>query len=407
MGLRMYGPSAASLSSTIEAEVTTAVNGAISAETPVGTVYYVNTETGSNGNDGLTPGAAKLTLSAVYTLVGNNNATIRIHAPITAPLREQANFSGSGQIVLEPTTPGAKWYHYASTKIVSGWVAQGGGVYKYTGWGATDPLPVVTTLTETIGGETYFLRLTKNTGTPTTPSAGQYGHSGSDFYVRLPSDANPASHTIEASSVLYALRLTTTTGGRIRAKGGRFAFGRSGTVAITTGNGTLDAEDCHASFATPSSGSGFAIVASGLMRLTRCKAYRNGNDGFNVAGTGSMILDNCEGVANDDEGASPHNTTYLRVIGGEYRYNGYSGIAAVGSAFMRLENPSLRSNHRLSVPANEGGLTIHETVTAEIRGIVITGDAAPGAVAHTTATVTKFGVTSSGNTGSDNWALTP
>jgi hypothetical protein len=81
-----------------------------------------------------------------------------------------------------------------------------------------------------------------------------------------------------------------------------------------------------------STGCAWATSGTANMTLHRCYGWRANNDGFNVHGSGNTLLIDCDGSYNDDEGASAHETTYMEIIGGRYRYNVQAGTGNVGTS---------------------------------------------------------------------------
>lgn len=128
--------------------------------------------------------------------------------------------------------------------VTSGWTAEGGDIYSRTPTGAS-----VKRVFWTRDNGTLMAWLTENTGTPTTPSAGEYGLSGGLLYVNLGSGIDPGAGSRKVwihFGFADGVRVVGTTIGAISR------FGGADGAALGADNGTAnfevlgaDIEDCE------------------------------------------------------------------------------------------------------------------------------------------------------------------
>lgn len=329
--------------------------------------------------------------------LGLSDYEIKIIAPENSPLRQEVIFNTTEDVTLSGVD-GEPWFTFGSEVHTSGWT-QNGQIYQKT-LGYTSVLQVVvTTMTETVGDRHDFLyKLVQNTGTPTTPAAGEYGYTGGIIYVRLPDDSNPELHAIEISQRNFGV----------------------GTI----GFGLLTVNDCIARYcmingiscgqSTQPAGTGYLIVNNSLVEycanggvggtgrneLIICnnvKAYRISNDGFNqhapTGGKGKMILNGCDGSYNGDkagqsaQGASNHETTTMILNGGTFNFNVSGGMVVIDTARCDIHgdtqygpvimNGNMRLGNTAGTIANQGGCawlnnsvgTVTGPVTVENGGV--------------------------------------
>ena len=367
---------------------------------------YVDSAAGAAANPG-TSALPCATLSQAVAIASACASVVKVKAPATSPLREVV-YIGTGvpSLRVEPMVDGDPWHLYGSTEVTSGWSAAGGGVYSR----AASVQPIsgvwVTSLTETIGDRTFILTLDENTSTPTTPGEGQYGWASNVLYVKLPSSADPGSHTIEVSSAAGAT--ITSDCAALELESAVLKFHNSGGVYATSGN--ITATDCVGSHGGNTRGI-WGTNSAANMRLTRCYGWRSANDGFNVHGSGKTLLVDCDGSYNDDEGASAHDTATMTVVGGRYAYNVQSGIGSVGSSVNIVTGDAqLVGNARNgSSETTSAGLMIYETATVQVSGVTAQDNNGSGVRIEATATILggldgiKSG-TGAGNDLADNYA---
>lgn len=321
--------------------------------------WHVDTVFGTPTGSGRTEATAMDKLSTALASIHAANAqdaTIIVYAPETHPIRETAayhDYKTGGTIRVRPRTPGEKWHLYGSQKFTSGWTSAGGGVYTRAVSIPLDrdPFAYVPTLLDQWGQPTRIF--TRNTATPTTPAAGEYGYSGGTYYLHLPGDADPNQHTVEIATAVNLVLVTqgttvTLTDGVIRgAQSPNVSAGSSG--GAETGAGTVYATDCISEYTTEAWRTGGYVTG---MYLTRCIGRYASNDGFNhhcVDGVNAPIMEliDCEGAWNDDEGVSPHETARLILRGGVYHHNGHGGLTSVGSAITQLSGTEFHHNRVL------------------------------------------------------------
>lgn len=298
---------------------------------------YVNSVSGNDSNSGLTPALAKLTLdNARSTAVSSYGAKAKIfvNAPNSTPVQGFVDFS-SGIWEIDGYN-GQTWYIERATTWSSGWSDLGSGIYSRVQAGDAD-LMFVTTQTDSDGFQRF---LTKNTSTPTTPSAGQFGVSGGSFYVHLFDDANANSHTIKRHNTGYLIRTTGTTKLTISNAYGQYN-GSNGVFEASGVNSTLICKNCTAIY---SNNTGFGVpVSGGRLIAYNCLSQRHVNDGFNINANRADLI-NCDGSYNLDEGASPHNDSILNVIDGRYHHNNRGGLTAVGTSNMNVNGAIIENN---------------------------------------------------------------
>jgi hypothetical protein len=377
---------------------------------------YVDSVAGDDAANGSSATPVK-TLAVAAGLAGPalsslGAATIVATSTQAAPFRETLQYTAAGNLTIRSATSGTKWWLYASTKYTSGWASLGGGVWSQT---ISSPaigsisLVMVTTLTETIGDRSFWLRLQKNTATPTTPAAGQFGISGTTCYVRLPADANPNSHTIEVPTQGNGLQ---NTGNGILTPVDAEAWCavaigiKNGAVGST---GSVDATDCGAQYCTSGFGTEFNY---GPTTFTRTRGWANLNDGHNIHGDpGENSIVTCtdvDGSYNDDEGISPHDDTHLVITGSSTiaSYNGHGGATCIGNAVMDVLAGRYHHNMRISIPAGEGAITyIDATNSGQIAAAVeVDHNTGAGIMIKAGATVTLGAYSSHDNGAADNLA---
>lgn len=308
---------------------------------------YVNT-TAADGGDGNKSTPYNSLNDAVTACNGFADWRIVVTAPESNPVRQQIDYDSAFDLTIEgdDLTP---WYSYGS-EIVSGWTDAGGGVYsKVLEWSDVNPV-FVPTMTETVGDvSTWFVKLIKNTDTPTTPSSGEFGYSGGTLYIHLPSSADPASHTIEAGKRNFGF-FTSGSGRlilkRLWSRGNIISGALAGLSTKPDGTGKLTIEDSRFEYSEngPATSGKFESLI-----CTRVKSYRHNNDGFNihaaVPGGAATIatLNQCEGSYNGDktnqssQGASAHEACTMNINGGSYNYNVSGGMVSIDDAVINFD----------------------------------------------------------------------
>jgi Right handed beta helix region len=335
---------------------------------------YVDTVSGNDSNSGLTAVLAKRTMAAAVGVLAVGG-TIKLASSAAAPLREELDYNGA-PLTIEPTGASAFWY--ASEQHTSGWTSQPNTVWSkaLSGYPTDLDVVMVTTRSDPYG---LWLRLRENTGTPTTPSAGQFGWAANTLYVKLPDGSSANGHTFEIAKRTSCVKVSGL--GRVTLRGLTL---RCGNVGCAWANaGLVTASDCVAQYG---GGNGGWVASNGPyaeMVLTRCTGEGCYNDGFNhhgsVGALNLMTLTDCIGHANKEEGASPHDDTILRVYGGEFSDNGESGIQGVGNAQMYLYDATFRRNAQLIQDATYGGISFFDaTMSGEVKRCVMQTNNGPG-----------------------------
>src|SRR5690606_28341234 len=319
-------------------------------------VWYVDTVGGDDTNSGRTLGHALKTITQAWQGIAAqkaSGATILLHAPQSAPARVPAGpglvKSDGGSVRIAPALAGDSWHLRGAVEVRGGWTANGGGVYSrpLDAGPVTAPIAIVPTLLDSEGQPTRIL--TRNTATPTTPAAGEFGFTSGTYYVHLPGDVNPNLHTVEivvVQSLLTAHSGSTILLDRGELRGGQNAVVLAGSNAAGQSGGAVEAVDCTAELALV----GAFATAGGVtsLRAVRCIGQWTNNDGFNhspaVGNAAVMELVECIGRYNADEGVSPHNNAVLILRDGRYHHNGSGGVTSVGSAVVQIAGTEVDHN---------------------------------------------------------------
>jgi len=382
------------------------------------TTLYIDSVAGNDANYGRTIDSPMKTLGTAMAVSKSRYLTDvawKVNAPVDAPFREvvindvTANSPVARTIRVSSITPGARWHHYASIKVTSGWTALGGGVYSHpmpTGLAALNVHCVVMDQRD-VGGYPLAIR-DKDLTAPTAPAAGKYGLADGTYYLHLPDGSDPNTHVIEIAQIQGSF-VTHGAGSKLYLENGDLfgGYGRcvqSGISVQANSGGWIEATSCTASYA---SDSGFNTTGySDGMRCIDCRAHHNGNDGFNhhgAAGVATLMeLINCEGDWNDDEGFSPHDDTVYIVRGGRYHHNGSGGITAVaasiGALYAYNEQPvEIYRNRRLyGAGGDSGGLVLTDTAKLTVYDAYIHDNPGPGVSRSTGTTLTVAGTLRSG-----------
>lgn len=372
--------------------------GGVIAAQASGVVLYVNASTGSDSNNGRTPTAAKLTLDGARTALNalGGNGVIRVTAASSAPVQGFVDFA-AGNVIVEGLN-NVPWYCDRTTTIAvgaGGWTSVGGGIYSRSST-SSSALWYVATLADGNGLQTV---LTQETGTPTAPSAGEFGYSGSTLYVHLPGDVDPNLHQFKRASTAYLIRASGTAQLTVRDMVGRYSNGN--ICEVTSANARLTLQDSTIEYAN---GNCVGDSAAGVLICTNVTARRATNDGFNL-NLATVILDNCTGEYNDDEGASPHQTANLTIYGGRYHHNGHGGITAVNSAVMNLYGVTVDYNGATGPSQGErGGINYITTSSGVCQNCICQNNTGEGFNRQSSGTVTITNLTSGlaqGNTLAD------
>lgn len=314
-----------------------AKRGGVSGIQRTGVILYVHSVSGNDSNDGKRPDKAKLTIASALSALPASGGTIRVTAPITTPTNGFHTIS-AGRVVIEGTNR-VPWYTERTTTFTSGWTDNGGGVYQRAHGSADADIMFVPTQNDDDG---FARMLTKNTSTPTTPSAGQFGRDATNFYVHLVGDASANSHTIKRHSTGFLYRASGTATLIIRDAVGRYTGG-NGVFECNATGATMILENCTGMYSA-SAGVSLPITGAGRVVCSDCIMQRHTNDGYNQH-AGNLTLNNCDGSYNNDEGASNHNGTTMTINGGRYHHNRAGGCTVVNSgSVMHLMNVEVDHN---------------------------------------------------------------
>lgn len=354
-----------------------------------GVTYYVDSVNGNDSNTGLAAGAgnALRTPAAAVTKIGTGIGTVKITAPSSTPAEGFFTIT-QGTITFEGLN-GVTWYMERAQTFTSGWTDAGGGVYSRTASNASR------IYVATLSGANVILL--PNTGTPTTPSAGQFGSSGGTLYVHLPGDANANSNTIKRPSTTY---LTTISGGNVTFKNMVARFADDGVIITVTG-GTVTVQDSTLEYGA---GSGISSANASTVNCTNVISRYMGNDGFSANNTSTMRLTSCTGSFNGDEGASPHNTSTMYIVGGTFANNNSSGVTVAGGTCHISGGAVFEANNQ-SPPSGEtlfGGITYSAGSSGSINTVTTQNNLGPGLYCLAGAgAVTVTALTSTGNGSAD------
>jgi hypothetical protein len=295
------------------------------AGTPVqiGTVLYVNSVTGNDSNNGFTPTLAKLTIANALTALPAGGGTIRITAPIGTPTNGFHTVS-SGLVILEGTNR-VPWYTERTTTFTTGWTADGGGVYHRANGGGDADIMFVTTQTDADGFQRLLL---KNTSTPATPGAGEFGRDATNFYVRLFDSSDPNLQTIKRHNTGFLFRASGTVTLIIRDAIGRYS-GSNGTFECNATGAMLILDTCIGIYSA-STGVSLPITTGGTVICSNCIMQRHLNDGYNQQ-AGALTCYDCQASYNNDEGFAVHGGGSLTVQRGRAHHNQSAGYSAVNA----------------------------------------------------------------------------
>lgn len=355
-------------------------------------VYYVNTVSGNDSNNGTSPGSPKLTLAAAQALLPAQGGTIRIKAPSAYPVVGWVSFS-TGHVTLE-SMDDDYWYVERVTTYTSSWTSQGSNIYSRSDGGVTSTLLFVPSQTDADG---FQRMLVKNTVTPTTPAAGEFGQSGGNYYVHLVGDENPNSHTIKRASTAYLFQSTGTCFLTVRNCVGRYT-GSGGAFTCGSTTASLQVENCIAQY---SEGIGFSS-SGGFLIAKFCVSHKHVNDGFSTNG-GFSILEDCEAAYNTDEGLGAHTAGVTYVVRGRYHHNNSAGLSAVNSnTKMYVQDAVVDYNGAKNQAGIERHGIVYDTGTSGTLSNVLTENNTGSGFYCNGGTVTQTNVTSRNNSEADD-----
>jgi hypothetical protein len=300
--------------------------------------------TAVNGGIGTKDSPFNSLTDALALATGREGQVICLKAPETNPFRVEPSAFQSTEPLTIQGWDHEPWYIYGS-EVVTGWTSIGGGVWsKFLGYTSVN-IATVMTMTETIGDREFKKKLIE-AAVATAPAQGEIGYDGATAYIRLPSDENPNSHTIEVARRNTAFRPQGFAAITIEDMIGRNFLSAAITNGLSTqplGTGKLIVRNSLIEY-TGLNG----ITASAQNELTECynvQAYRCTNDGFNhrrISGAGIMTLNGCKGGYNGDragqssQGASAHTDATLIINGGQYNWNVSGGMVSIDTSVNNL-----------------------------------------------------------------------
>lgn len=277
---------------------------------PAGTEYWVDYDSGSDSNNGLSTGAPKKTLRAVLDLGTAAIINVKPHTwhaddgwngrnrSVATAIRR---WGASGNVTLSNHKSGLTWALDTTPGLTH--------CYK-------------TSYTATIGwcfnaavndADGLYTRLAKQTSAANVEAnAGSWYSDGTTVWIRLAGDAVPSDVRVyPAIQNGWAGSSTVTYLENIIFEGGSHAM-RSSNSAAT---GKLYAKGCKFRYATSSSGNGVTFEGGLEAIFEDCTAEGNYLDGFKVDLSGSLVP----------------NVALVRCIG---RYNGW-GNSDIGNGHSR------------------------------------------------------------------------
>lgn len=366
--------------------------------------YFVASTGGADTNCGMDAASPLATIAHGFGRLGAIGGTLYLTAAESDPFRETFDLDVARPITFDSPDGVTPWHWYGTAKYVAGWASVGGGVWSQAV--ASDPTAPI--FIPTIPNGDYFAIL-RAIGDSTTPAQGEYGYSGGVVYVRLPSDEDPNDHDLEISSVLAPVRVSNDRAAVLTVRNGVVRGGRTGcVVGSRTGFGgvtvcyNVTAEYGNNNFAIQPSGGLSAMLCNG------CVSAWAGNDGFNLhndAGDPSyMRLENCTSKFCGDEGASPHDSTVMEIVGGEYSDNGSAGITAIENATLRVSGGTVVARNTPDVlRPTEGGIAYLDDAAGYVEDVTVEDNNGPGLYVAAVGTVRVTGLTSSGNALPDHY----
>lgn len=325
--------------------------------------FYVNSQTGSDANNGYRPSTAFASLTAAFdACTGTGPYTIKVASTLANPVRPPAGLgsaplaqSSGAPITVEPV--GGSAYIFASETFTSGWTDLGGGVYtrSLTGyWPSSMYVAVCTTLTDADGN---YVKLVRD-GANTNPAAGFYGYDGNgslggDIWIHLPGGVSANSHTMELSHTSAAIKALGA--GKVTVSPGiHLMFANQ--AGLQAGDGLAEANDGYVEatsvFCEYNGQQNFYLNNVAQQNdpdflAVSCTATNNtDNDGFSVHGGGKMRLVAPQASYNAGQGFTTHETGWLVVEGGRNgraHHNGSGGYVGVDTS--RADFTDVEADH--------------------------------------------------------------
>jgi len=149
---------------------------------------YIDPTSGSDSNDGLSATAAKATFAAVTQ---SANMVIGIRRGAVLRVATLALSSAGVKVGAYGPSTDPLPLILLSTAVTGSWANVSGNIWSIAQ--ASAPLIVALLATPITYAREGYTRLWRNTSTPTTPSAGQFGHSSGTLYICSVADPNTLS----------------------------------------------------------------------------------------------------------------------------------------------------------------------------------------------------------------------
>lgn len=294
---------------------------------------YLDSATGSDSNDGLTPATAKLTFAGI-----TQAANMRIGIAKGSTFREAISIT-SANVRLGTYGTGARPAFFGSTEVTTEWTNTSGDVWSTALASSPTNLYLVADYSRT-----GITKLTKNTSTPTTPGADQWGHSSSTLYVNSATDPNTLHYERVTAASTHAISVSAAD---VTIEGIGAFMATSNGISVGADRCTL--RDCDAS-ANANDGINGVVAKSCL--IERCYSWRNGTSAAKSA-TGS----DGDGISFHGDGANDYSEVTIRFC--DVRYNRKSGIGHQTACISTSFGNFLDENYAniVAFPATYGGAT--------------------------------------------------
>lgn len=361
-----------------------------------GIAVYLDTVSGNDGNGGTAPNDAKLSFGAALTALTalGGSGTIYINAPEANKLAV-FNTISTGTVVLRSMT-GARWYFDRAETITSGWTNEGGGVYSRV---STRSHWVVSSLT---GADGYYVVLSANTSTPTTPAAGEFGNSGGNVYVHLPGDADANAHTLRAPQTPSCLIISGDCSLLMFDAAGYYT---SGATVNIGGTGTSYIVDTNLNYATSQ---GLTVTGTGTAIVIGGEASKQRFDGYSNNSTGNLTCVRCAAHYNGDEGFTDHSSSVTTLIDCTATNNGSGGVGFTSDSGQSNVDGGLFDSNGVNAGGGfeQNGISYGVDASGTVRHVTCTNNTGSGIYAATLGVLTVIDAvsgTANGNSAADSY----
>lgn len=298
--------------------------------------YYVDPDTGSDANNGLSWATAFATVDFALSRPDVDVVIVRATTyKLDGVQQGMGLYTGSRDIVLATEEQGRTAQFTCA--IATAWAPYlaNPNVYESDALGGT---AVDVLDTGQVNDVNDYLSLTPvATITDVENTPGSWTQTGGRVYVRLLYDRVP-------DTSIWPLRLLFQ---RVQAPGVRFFVrdihfigGTGGALSVREGDADTVVFAMNCAYTNCPNGDGFDVSSQGLMINVNCRASSNFNDGFNYHEDSaflscSAIEVNCQGIGNlavgDGQGSSAHEATKIFRINGLYQQNNGPGIVDINS----------------------------------------------------------------------------